>query len=304
MAGKVLNIKVCIPLKLRSGLTVNYHAICHYSYNLPLCVIEKRKSLYILTDMRIIIVSIFLFCFNLSYSQFILGSHIRYNINIEWIKTLNTFNNIKGEVTEILDTEMEPSNCEFYEQKEQYVYKLTNNKISEQYKIADNKPSETIKHEYNSKGYLIKSIYSDGFKYLPSYKYDSLNRIIEVRDEAKDGSICIDNQMKYDSLNNLIEFHRYHISTIFNKVFYSLVEFKYDNLNNIIQIRIKDFSRGNEDIYQYEYNSYGNMTRRISIYHNEIWYDYKYSYEYDEKNNWIKQYLESSLHTERKITYK
>jgi len=36
MAGKVLNIKVCSPLKLRSGLTGKYHAICHYSYNLPL----------------------------------------------------------------------------------------------------------------------------------------------------------------------------------------------------------------------------------------------------------------------------
>lgn len=38
MAGKALNIKVCSPLKLRSGLTGNYHAICHYSYNLPLAV--------------------------------------------------------------------------------------------------------------------------------------------------------------------------------------------------------------------------------------------------------------------------
>jgi hypothetical protein len=36
MAGNVLNIKVCSPLKQRSGLTGNYHAICHYSYNLPL----------------------------------------------------------------------------------------------------------------------------------------------------------------------------------------------------------------------------------------------------------------------------
>ncbi len=35
MAGKVLNIKVCSPLKLRSGLTGKCHAICHYSYNLP-----------------------------------------------------------------------------------------------------------------------------------------------------------------------------------------------------------------------------------------------------------------------------
>ncbi len=36
MAGDLLNIKVCSPLKLRSGLTDKNPAICHYSYNLPL----------------------------------------------------------------------------------------------------------------------------------------------------------------------------------------------------------------------------------------------------------------------------
>ncbi len=40
MAGKVLNIKACSPLKLRSGLTGKCHAICHYSYNLPLYLNE------------------------------------------------------------------------------------------------------------------------------------------------------------------------------------------------------------------------------------------------------------------------
>ena len=40
MAGKVLNINVYCPLKLRSGLTGKYPAICHYSYNLPLWVIR------------------------------------------------------------------------------------------------------------------------------------------------------------------------------------------------------------------------------------------------------------------------
>ena len=43
MAGKVLNIKVCSPLKLRSGLTGNYHAICHYSYNLPLGILNRSS---------------------------------------------------------------------------------------------------------------------------------------------------------------------------------------------------------------------------------------------------------------------
>jgi len=36
MAGKVLNIKVGSPFKLRSGLNGKYHAICHYSTNLPI----------------------------------------------------------------------------------------------------------------------------------------------------------------------------------------------------------------------------------------------------------------------------
>jgi hypothetical protein len=45
MAGVVVNIKVCIPLKLRSGLTGNYHAICHYSYNLPLATIFRMRCI-------------------------------------------------------------------------------------------------------------------------------------------------------------------------------------------------------------------------------------------------------------------
>ena len=44
MAGEVVNIKVCSPLKLRSVLTGNYHAICHYSYNLPLWASLKQRS--------------------------------------------------------------------------------------------------------------------------------------------------------------------------------------------------------------------------------------------------------------------
>lgn len=44
MAGKVLNIKVCSPLKLHHGLTGKYHATCHYSYNLPLPPIFDSQS--------------------------------------------------------------------------------------------------------------------------------------------------------------------------------------------------------------------------------------------------------------------
>ncbi len=36
MARKVQNIKVYSPLKLHQDLTGKCHAICHYSYNLPL----------------------------------------------------------------------------------------------------------------------------------------------------------------------------------------------------------------------------------------------------------------------------
>jgi hypothetical protein len=42
MACDVVNIKVCNPLKQRSCLTGNCHAICHYSYNLPLSFSRKK----------------------------------------------------------------------------------------------------------------------------------------------------------------------------------------------------------------------------------------------------------------------
>lgn len=45
MAGDVVNINLCSPLKLRRGLTGNYHAICHYSYNLPLYASLKKHEL-------------------------------------------------------------------------------------------------------------------------------------------------------------------------------------------------------------------------------------------------------------------
>ncbi len=44
MAVDVVNIKVCSPLKLRSGLTGKKPAICHYSYNLPLWASERKKK--------------------------------------------------------------------------------------------------------------------------------------------------------------------------------------------------------------------------------------------------------------------
>ncbi len=49
MAGDVVNIGGCSPLKQRNGLTENYHAICHYSYNLPLV----RREAYFLQWVQI-----------------------------------------------------------------------------------------------------------------------------------------------------------------------------------------------------------------------------------------------------------
>ena len=54
MVGKVLNIKVGNPLKLSSGLTGNYHAICHYSYILSLTA-KKNKLMRIIATKGIIL---------------------------------------------------------------------------------------------------------------------------------------------------------------------------------------------------------------------------------------------------------
>ena len=50
MAEKVENVEVCNPLKLHYGLTGKYHAICHYSYNLPLAFIVTRRRRLQLKD--------------------------------------------------------------------------------------------------------------------------------------------------------------------------------------------------------------------------------------------------------------
>ena len=44
MAGNVVNFKIYNPLKRRSGLIGKSHAICHYSYNLPLAVSVKSDD--------------------------------------------------------------------------------------------------------------------------------------------------------------------------------------------------------------------------------------------------------------------
>jgi len=50
MARKVLNINVYSPFKLHHGLTGKSHAICHYSYNLPLWATYMRPIfLFVLT---------------------------------------------------------------------------------------------------------------------------------------------------------------------------------------------------------------------------------------------------------------
>ena len=44
MADEVAIFKVVTRLKQYSGLTGNYHAFCHYSYNLPLAFIQKNPA--------------------------------------------------------------------------------------------------------------------------------------------------------------------------------------------------------------------------------------------------------------------
>jgi hypothetical protein len=53
MAGDILNINICSPLKLRCDLTGNYHAICHYSYNLSLGHLNEPLS-YKISSYRIV----------------------------------------------------------------------------------------------------------------------------------------------------------------------------------------------------------------------------------------------------------
>ena len=44
MAGKIINIKICSPFKINCDLKGKSHAICHYSYMLPMSTIPLCGS--------------------------------------------------------------------------------------------------------------------------------------------------------------------------------------------------------------------------------------------------------------------
>ena len=95
MAGDVVNIKVGSPLKQLSGLTGNYHAICHYSYNFPLANIKNRQMRQILT---ILILTVSLTTFGQEYEfdyhkdyEKILGQTNDTSSNLNYDKLLKRF---------------------------------------------------------------------------------------------------------------------------------------------------------------------------------------------------------------------
>ena len=55
MAGKVLKIKVCSPIKLHHGLTRKYHTIFHYSYNLPLPNIKRMNIIKMTSKLSLLL---------------------------------------------------------------------------------------------------------------------------------------------------------------------------------------------------------------------------------------------------------
>ena len=89
MAEKMLNIKVCSPLKLRSGLIGNYHVIYHYSYNLPSpqpSLRRKFQNLWFDQPIKILVFHSYQLCVGACIkSNFLIFGQAFCNINIHTI---------------------------------------------------------------------------------------------------------------------------------------------------------------------------------------------------------------------------
>lgn len=72
MAGKVVTVKFCNPLKIRSCLIRTVHEFCHYSCNLALIIIYIMKQLFI-QALFYLLIFILSGCNNFSSEESVIG---------------------------------------------------------------------------------------------------------------------------------------------------------------------------------------------------------------------------------------
>lgn len=180
------------------------------------------------------------------------------------------------------------------------------------------------KFVYDSKGYRIewyKYKSNDHLDCKGTYKYDSKGNMIEKTHCDDDGSLINKETYINDSKGNIIEMNTYYASggtgkttyqydskgNLIEEVFHSglkgKITYKYDSKGNMIEENISDDMK-----IVFSYDSNGNMIIKQIVYGLGAGTYYKYEYEYDSKDNWIKKIEknkkgEAIRIIERKIVY-
>jgi hypothetical protein len=177
MAGKVLNFMVCSPVKLRSGLTGKCHAICHYSYNLPLAARLKNT-----TNMKKHLLILFGIVFLMACSN--THQKTKYNLkqtdwkNDKLIGKVKTLIQYKANVSNLKNGKTEKPRIEF---KKEYT-KFGMISFQEYYNNFKELKQKT-KNEYDKTGLRIKSITTSHqplSKTVQTNQYDTAGRPISV----------------------------------------------------------------------------------------------------------------------------
>ena len=193
------------------------------------------------------------------------------------------------------------------ENKKTFKYNEKGGKIEEAYYGGDGTPGKKLTYKYDDKGNIIEEVSfkgNDELQYKTIYKHDKEGNVIEEKHLGNEGKIVNRHSYKHDKEGNVIEEMYYHRERLYNKII-----FAYDEKGNLIE---KVTYGGDEKLEKrttHKYDEKGSLllTQEFNG-TGKIITECTYTYEYDEKGNWVKKsavvpFKVGSGVWERKIVY-
>lgn len=188
-----------------------------------------------------------------------------------------------------------------------YIQKSKNSTINEENIERNDFNTNFLKYsyKYNSLNQIVEeNSYNSNNNLIQKsiYEYNSEGKISECREYNIDGVLT--SSIKYDIEGNIIETNNYNRDGKQN----TRKLYKYDFEKNIVEKNTYDSERNFKQKEIYKYNSKGNEIEYNSFNLEEM-FDWKCitsEYEYDQRNNWIKRIVNEGDNykvTTRKIVY-
>ncbi|MBC7864907.1 MAG: hypothetical protein IAF38_18170 [Bacteroidia bacterium] len=163
----------------------------------------------------------------------------------------------------------------------QYKTAIISGKVQKQYK------GQWTKYSFNEKGFLIEKTDFEPNK-RSHYHYDSLGKLISMKNYGRDSSLTSTHTFKYDSAGNQVEDNIENVNAA-DKGHNAKYIYKYDEKRNCIEMSGFNSKGIYFTKYSYKYNSAGNKIE-------EIWFKangdtiHTYTYKYNGKGNKIEEH--------------